>query len=31
MQAIAAGEVSGLPHLREMISTSITQKIFLPS
>ena len=31
MQAIAAGEVSGLPHLREMISTSITQKVFLPS
>ena len=31
MQAIAAGEVSGLPELREMISTSITQKVFLPS
>ena len=31
MQAIAAGEVSGLAQLREMISASITQKIFLPS
>jgi rhamnulokinase len=31
MQAIAAGEISGLPKLREMISSSITQKIFLPS
>ena len=31
MQAIAAGEVSGLAQLREMIAASITQKIFLPS
>ena len=31
MQAISAGEISGLPELREMISSSITQKVFLPS
>jgi len=31
MQAIAAGEVSGLAQLRQMIAASITQKIFLPS
>ena len=31
MQAIAAGEISGLPELREMISASIKQKVFLPS
>lgn len=31
MQAIVAGEISGLSQLREMISSSIAQKIFLPS
>ena len=31
MQAIAAGEISSLPQLREMISASFTQKVFLPS
>ena len=31
MQAIAAGEIADLPKLREMISASITQKVFLPS
>ena len=31
MQAIAAGEVTGLPQLREMISRSINSKVYLPS
>ena len=31
MQAIAAGEIESLAQLREKISTSITQKVFLPS
>jgi rhamnulokinase len=31
MQAIAAGEISGLPELRQIIAQSIPQKIFLPS
>lgn len=31
MQAIAPGQVSGLAQLRETISASINQKVFLPS
>ena len=31
MQAVAAGEIDSLAQLRDMISTSITQKVFLPS
>jgi len=31
MQAISAGEIPDLSKLREMISASITQKVFLPS
>ena len=31
MQAISAGETPDLSKLREMISASLTQRIFLPS